>query len=436
MYEQKYNRYKFKYLCLQLQQGGYNPLTLAPNQKQIDAINEIINNRIKIIEEDKLKPILKGFTEITMDELKNLSEQKLIKPFNEEDLNEMNGILLQYKKDTENKLPRQFEYQKFDKKQNAFTINFMAAAMAVINCTKVDKVSQVSLDCKDTREEIYPENISDVVKANLIRERKNAQDELEALRNMDKCTASETLQIVASMFLAILFHMDNKDTQNVPIITPDTRDNFFIRNIKSMIDQKIANCKIVDPSLQTNKDAIDKKRKELAIYFNNVILQINDNLASIPKFLEEDGKNRLLSNAEYTSGKSINKGGKTTYLRTYNKFFETYLNKLNYIRGYDIYGITNTKTYAPIDFKIPTKGETQSFDAKQTMSFDDFKNEYNKVHGEGCSWEKESKASFNKQTGKNAFEEKMMQQFLCEKKLSEKFNFTILDVDYKEIHLE
>ena len=26
MYEQKYNRYKFKYLCLQLQKGGYNPL--------------------------------------------------------------------------------------------------------------------------------------------------------------------------------------------------------------------------------------------------------------------------------------------------------------------------------------------------------------------------------------------------------------------------
>jgi hypothetical protein len=432
MYEQKYNRYKFKYLCLQLQQGGYNPLTIPPNQKQINAINEIINNRIEIIEKDKSEKIKKRFTEITKDELANLSQQKSIKPFNEEDLNEMNGILQQYKKDIENKLTRPFQYQKFDKKQNAFTINFMAAAMAVINCTKVDKVSQVSLDCKDTREEIYPADISDLAKENLIKERKKAKDELEALRKMDKCTSSETLQIVASMFLAILFHMDNKDTQDIAIVAPDTRDNFFIRNIKSMIDQKIANCKIVDPSLQTNKDAVDKKRKELAIYYNNVILQINNNLASIPKFLEEDGKNRLLSNAEYTSE---SKGGKTTYLRTYNKFFETYLNKLNYIRGYDIYGITNTKTYTPFNFKIPTKGETQSFDAKQTMSLDDFKKDYNKKHGED-SWEKESKASLDKQTGKNAFEEKMMKQFLSEKELSEKFNFTILDVDYKEIHLK
>jgi hypothetical protein len=69
------------------------------------------------------------------------------------------------------------------------------------------------------------------------------------------------------------------------------------------------------------------------------------------------------------------------------------------------------------------------------MSLDDFKKDYNKKHGED-SWEKESKASLDKQTGKNAFEEKMMKQFLSEKELSEKFNFTILDVDYKEIHLK
>jgi hypothetical protein len=327
------------------------------------------------------------------------------------------NILKLYKEDSEKTvktLAYPFVYSKFDKKQNAFSINFMTAAIAVINCTegnikrddkgnivykegKEGQVLRVSTDCKDTREKKI---------------QSKAEKDIEDLREMDKCTAPKTLQIVASMFLAILFHLNIEDTQDTPSKkdTQDTsskKDNFFIKNIKSMIDHKLANCKIVDPTFNR-----EQKKTELANYYNNVILQINNNLASIDNFLKEDGVNRLLSNSEYTSGTSTPGGlddkGEllTKYKRTYNKFFETYLNKLNYIRDYDIYGVTNKEKYKELIVSIPTSGITQGFSITESKGIAELQLEYNILYGD---WDEEKKA-YEAKNGKGTWIQKMKPQ--------------------------
>jgi hypothetical protein len=222
--------------------------------------------------------------------------------------------------------------------------------------------------------------------------------------------------------------MDDKDTQDKAIVTPDT-DKFFIRNIKSIIEHKIANCKIVDPSLKTNKDAVDQKRKELAKYFNNVILQINKNLNKLVTFLKYDsskqefigdGKNKLLSNAEYTFEQKNLKGETPTYVRSYNNFFKEYMNeKLKYIRGYNIYGETNEGIeYVSTSVTIPTKGETQRFDDFIIESKKNYIKEYEIVHGKD-SWRDEKKMN-------EEFINKMMEEF-SKKKNPKNFNFKILE---------
>jgi hypothetical protein len=314
MYEQKYNRYKFKYLCLQLQKGGYNPL--RTNSKVL------ADRKKKICDEEDNWKIL-------------YTTQKECDDF--------------FTSKVDEKLENDY----------ALSINFTAAAIAVINCTTKNR-EKGSVDCEDTRIRTTPivdksriakevqENKAqhgEASQANLLILKDNAKKDTIFLKKLDKCTADETLQLVASMFLAILHNSTKVETSSI-----------FIKNIESIIKHKIANCKLV------TEGGIIRKETETEIiqYYMNVINQINKNLQSLPKFLKkEENKKNLINNAEYTTEKSILDMATDTYTitRTYNDYFKNNLkDNLKYINNFVLMGSDKYETFTSNTFTLPTEG--------------------------------------------------------------------------------
>jgi hypothetical protein len=299
MYEQKYNQYKFKYLCLQLQKGGYNPLktnsmVLADMKKKICDDN---NWKISYATKQDCDVL---FTSQVDQKLEN-------------------------------------DY--------ALSINFTAAAIAVINCTSENKGK--SADCEDTRikEDLTKaDGHGEVSQANNAELKKKRQDELTVLKKMDKCTADETLQLVASMFLAIL-HNSTKEGES----------SIFIKNLGSIINHKISNCKKVN----LNGTISDEQKNIIINYYKNVIDQINKNLNSISTFLlNEENKKNLIYNAEYTTENSVLETATDIYTitRTYNDYFKNNLQHLKYINNFKIMNSEYKKTFTTLPFKLPTEG--------------------------------------------------------------------------------
>ena len=137
MYEQKYNRYKFKYLCLQLQKGGYNPL--RTNSMVLGDMKKKIcdNNNWKILYSNK------------------------------EDCDAL------FTSKVDKKLENDY----------ALSINFTAAAIAVINCTTENKGN--SVDCQDTRIKkalTKADGHGEASQANKVVLEKKMQDDLTSLK--------------------------------------------------------------------------------------------------------------------------------------------------------------------------------------------------------------------------------------------------------------
>ncbi len=299
MYEQKYNRYKFKYLCLQLQKAGYNPL--KTNSKVLGDMKKKIcdDNNWKISYSNK-------------QECDDLFTSKVDKKL-ENDC--------------------------------ALSINFAAAAVAVINCTTENKGK--SVDCEDTRKKealTKADGHGEVSQAKVAEIKKETQKELTFLKTMDKCTADETLQLVASMFLAIL-HNSTKEGES----------SIFVKNLGSIIDHKIRNCNKVSAD-----DAISKQTKtEIIQYYMNVVNQINKNLQSLSEFLKnEENKKNLIINAEYTTETSTLDMNTDTFtiIRTYNDYFKNNLEHLKYINNFKIMDSEYKKSFATVSFMLPTEG--------------------------------------------------------------------------------
>jgi hypothetical protein len=303
MYEQKYNRYKFKYLCLQLQKAGYNPLKT----------NSMV--------------------------MKEMSD-KLCKDLKTE---EKEACEKQFQTEVDPKLEKNY----------AVSINFMAAAMAVIDCPEVGK------------------------------ERTDAEQDCSGGVGMkeakiEKCKQTKTLQYVASMFLAILFNISdvelgintdiriNKDGTLLKLAQSTTDyepKNAFMSNIVSMIDSKVRNCP---------EEKRDEKRKHITEYFIRVIDKINANLADLPRFLKEpsgenkddqqygiNGMNKLLHNPEYAVTTEEQNNDGIYYISNCNSFFKMYLKKLNYIQNYKINGIHSTAVLNVLpSIQIPISGTT------------------------------------------------------------------------------
>ena len=161
---------------------------------------------------------------------------------------------------------------------------------------------------------------------------------------MDKCTADKTLQLVASMFLAIL-HNSTKEGES----------SIFVKNLGSIIDHKIRNCNKV-----TADGTISVEQKNIIIkYYMNVIDQINTNLQTIRNYLlNEENKINLILNAEYTTEKSNLDVTTDTYTitRTYNDYFKNNLDHLKYINNFKIMNSEYKKTFTTVSFKLPTEG--------------------------------------------------------------------------------
>ncbi len=299
MYEQKYNRYKFKYLCLQLQKGGYNPL--RTNSMVLGDMKK------KICDDNNWK-----ISYTTKQECDDLFTSKVDK-----------------------KLENDY----------ALSINFTAAAIAVINCTTENKGN--SVDCQDTRIKkalTKADGHGEASQANKVVLEKKMQDDLTFLKKMDKCTADETLQLVASMFLAIL-HNSTKEGES----------SIFVKNLGSIIDHKIRNCNKV-----TADGTISVEQKNIIIkYYMNVIDQINTNLQTIHNYLlNEENKINLILNAEYTTEKSNLDVTTDTYTitRTYNDYFKNNLDHLKYINNFKIMNSEYKKTFTTVSFELPTEG--------------------------------------------------------------------------------
>jgi len=290
-YEEKYNKYKFKYLCLKLQKGGYNPL--KTNSMVLAEMSK------KLCETDEWKNYYN-----TQEACKENFSSKISKNL-------------------------EADY--------ALSINFTAAAIALMNCTTKNREIG-SVDCKDTREK----KVSSKFKP--LSEVAERQKELNSLRTMNKCTADETLQLVASMFLAILHNSTKSGNTSV-----------FIKNLESIINHKKQNCKIVSK----DKSISSEKEKEIFNYYLNVIDQINTNLESISLYLtKEANKVQLISNSEYTTEKSALdvKTDIITITRTSNDYFNQNLEHLKYINDYELLGNKINKTLNPQTFNLPTQG--------------------------------------------------------------------------------
>jgi hypothetical protein len=300
MYEQKYNIYKFKYLCLKLQNGGYNPLRT----------NSMVLNEMS----------------------KKLCDADNWKMFYDSQL----ACKEQFSTKIDKKLENDY----------ALSINFTAAAIAVINCTPANR-EKGSVDCKDTREEKVldkAKGLGEASQENLRQIKSKVQDELTNVRKMNKCTADETLQLVASMFLAILHNS-----------TKSGNTSIFIKNLESIINHKISNCKKVSK----DKTISSENKEDIIKYYMNVINQINSNLESISTFLTNDSnKIQLITNSEYTTEKSVLDATTDiiTITRTYNDYFKNNLEHLKYISDYQIMNVKNEKTFTPQTFNLPTEG--------------------------------------------------------------------------------
>ena len=314
MYEQKYNRYKFKYLCLQLQKAGYNPLKTN-------------------------SMVLKEMSDKLCEDLKTEEKEACEK---------------QFKTEVDPNIEKNY----------AVSINFMAAAMAVIDCPEVGK------------------------------ERTDAEQDCSGGLGMkeakiEKCRQTKTLQYVASMFLAILFNISDvelgintdirtkKDSSEkiTPLIAQSTTTyepkNAFMSNIVSMIDHKVRNCPI---------EKREEKRKNITNYFIRVIDKINANLADLPNFLTEtsdknkddqqygiNGMNKLLHNTEYAqTTEEKTKNGGIYYISNCNSFFKMYLEKLNYIKNYKIGDISSAQILNNIEVLIPISGITNPVKVVET----------------------------------------------------------------------
>ena len=251
---------------------------------------------------------------------------------------------------------------KIDKKLEndyAFSINFTAAAIAVINCTPANR-EKGSVDCKDTRDKKSLDKVNGFGEAsqeNLNKIKDKRQEELNTLRKMNKCTADETLQLVASMFLAILHNSTKSDEYQAELGLQGkvVNTSIFIKNLESIINHKISNCKKVSK----DKTISSENKDDIIKYYLNVIDQININLESIPEFLtNEANKIQLITNSEYTTEKSVLDATTDiiTITRTSNDYFKNNLEHLKYISGYKIMNIENQRTFTPQTFNLPIEG--------------------------------------------------------------------------------
>jgi hypothetical protein len=399
MYEQKYNRYKFKYLCLQLQKAGYNPI-MDKDGKITDADFSINFNAAAFAVID-----CPGENNERTDDEEDCSANPHDKtPLSEKtEQSKIKGEIINKQKEIEKK---KIEKDLIEIRKKEST-EYIGSAKLITNPKKdeIDKEYDLQLEKKNKTAinkwltlEINVDSIEDLIKQkyNETQQKKVTPDSSETHQNenqlqadlkemkigkKEKCKRTKTLQYVASMFLAMLY---NKDKLN------------FEKNINSMINSKVGNCQY-----KTDEEK-KKKKNHLTKYFIRVINKINTNLKDLSKYLTTDftldkienekdqqygsnGTDKLLHNSEYAQAHLENKKykDKDYYTSTVNTFFseENLKEYLHFIQGCNlevkeiveekevIFKVKDEKEQ--VTFELPIIGETQLFD-KDTKCVDEY----------------------------------------------------------------
>jgi hypothetical protein len=429
MYEQKYNRYKFKYLCLQLQKAGYNPIKDGKITDADFSINfnaaafAVIDcpgegNERADVEQDcsyVANPIDKSSpTTINVPENSNETNRKttlkmeilvFANNLSNAQLASLTGTPLKNKDGMIMDFGFPFKLseslKKFLKKKPSLEKEELIQLLNNNNQEELVNAVNATYDAEIAVVKQSEERASQShQQADIIKEKRDQTKEFQTKAPLDmkeakkeKCKRTKTLQYVASMFLAMLYNRDKCS---------------FELNINSMINSKVGNCQYKTDEKKTAEEKKKEKKNHLTKYFIRVINKINTNLKDLPNYLKTDfsknpdenekdqhygntGTDKLLHNTEYAiahlvKGESEEKSTPGDYYTsTSNPFFsEENLKKyLHFIQDCNLEVIEEDKTskvkktfkvekeLVQVKVELPIYGETQSFD-KDTKCVDEY----------------------------------------------------------------